>query len=348
MKYEDYSIWDFIEDDYFVDWVKNPNKQSDQFWKGWLIHNPHKAEVIKVARYILTNIQYAETPQPTDHELIDIFENILLGRKQVEKPNFANKSIPIHLLRYAAILLIAIVSTSVWYLVTNYDPEVKKEARIITKETPRGMKSTIWLNDGTKVILNSETSLKYPEYFPDSVRQVYLIGEAFFEVERDNSRRFIVVSQNIKTEVLGTSFNIRSYPGEPEIKVGVISGKVKVTNNSKSNFSLEHQLFSNQMSIVNLQQKIAHKRTFYPKDATAWKDWILKFKNQSLSEIFKEIEKWYAVDIIVKDNLDLEQSYSGSFENENLRVVLEVLSHNADFNYKLSGKQVTISKSNLK
>ena len=74
----------------------------------------------------------------------------------------------------------------------------------------------------------------------------------------------------------------------------------------------------------------------------------MKFKNQSLSEIFKEIEKWYAVDIIVKDNLDLEQSYSGSFENENLRVVLEVLSHNADFNYKLSGKQVTISKSNLK
>ena len=74
----------------------------------------------------------------------------------------------------------------------------------------------------------------------------------------------------------------------------------------------------------------------------------MKFKNQSLSEIFKEIEKWYAVDIIVKDNLDLDQSYSGSFENENLRVVLEVLSHNADFNYKLSGKQVTISKSNLK
>ena len=143
-----------------------------------------------------------------------------------------------------------------WYFAA-YQPEKvdSGKAAMIDKSNPRGMKTTILLSDGTKVKLNSETSLRYPEYFSDSVRIVYLKGEAFFEVERDESKPFIVISKGIRTKVLGTSFDIRAYPDEVELSVGVVEGKVQVTGTDKSGVSLDHQLLPNQITMIDFNKK---------------------------------------------------------------------------------------------
>ncbi|MEQ9289392.1 MAG: DUF4974 domain-containing protein [Cyclobacteriaceae bacterium] len=346
MKYENYSVWDFVEDDYFVTWVKDSPDQTNQFWEKWLMHHPHKADDVQMARHIINNIKYTETPRPSEHDLVDVFENIVRGRQYAEKQDNRKKVVSFrNILKYAAVLMIAFAGVSAWYLIPKGTPSnTVAKVNMVKKKNPRGMKSTVWLNDGTKVILNAETSLKYPEYFNDSIRMVFLSGEAFFEVERDTLRPFVIVSNNIETTVLGTSFNIRSYSEEKEVSVGVVTGRVQVTNRCDSGISFQHDLMPNQMSVVNFDLQQATKREFDPSEVIAWKDWTLKFKNQPLKKIFSELEKWYAVDLVVDANVDLQQTYSGSFDNESLKVVLEVLAHNAEFDFELTEKKARIFK----
>ena len=347
MKYENYTVWDFIEDDYFVNWVKEGHDQTDQFWDKWLSQNAHKSEKIQMARYILNNIEYDEKERPTEKEIVDVFENIVRTRQKEEKNKlFGKRSFFAPLFRYAAVILMVISTGFCFWYFAAYQPEKvdSGKAAMIDKSNPRGMKTTILLSDGTKVKLNSETSLRYPEYFSDSVRIVYLKGEAFFEVERDESKPFIVISKGIRTKVLGTSFDIRAYPDEVELSVGVVEGKVQVTGTDKSGVSLDHQLLPNQITMIDFNKKTAHKADFNPDELTAWTSWVLKFRNRSLKSIFSEIEKWYAVEVVAGSNIDLSQSFSGSFENEPLKAVLEVLGHNAEFDFKISGKQVLVTK----
>jgi len=347
MKYENYTVWDFIEDDYFVNWVKVGDAQADQFWDKWLSQNAHKSEEIQMARYILNNIQYDEKERPTEKEIVDVFENIVRTRQKEDKSKLiGKKSLFNPVLRYAAVILMAVSTGFCFWYFASYQPAKVAPAEVATivKNNPRGMKTTILLSDGTKVKLNSETTLRYPEYFSDSIRMVYLEGEAFFEVERDESKPFIVMSKGIRTKVLGTSFDVRAYPGENEMMVGVIEGKVQVTGDEKSGVLLDHMLLPHQVSVLDFENNTASKGSFDPNELTAWTSWILKFENRPLKAIFKEIEKWYAVDVVVDADIDLTQSFSGSFENEPVRAVLEVLGHNAEFAFDISGNQVAIKR----
>ena len=182
MKYENYTVWDFIEDDYFVSWVNEDHTQADQFWDKWLAQNAHKSEEIQMARYILNNIQYDEKERPTEKEIVDVFENIVRTRQKEEKNKlFGKRSFFTPLLRYAAVILLAVSTGFCFWFLASYQPDkvATSEVAMIEKMNPRGMKTTILLSDGTKVKLNSETSLRYPEYFSDSMRIVYLEEKHF-------------------------------------------------------------------------------------------------------------------------------------------------------------------------
>ncbi len=344
MKYEEYQVWDFIEDDYFVSWAKGQDQQADKFWTKWLAQHPHKSEQVQLARHIINNIRYELDEQPTERQRVDMFENIVKGRQQTQYTMTPPKARPLRLImRYAAILIGVGFGIGLWALLTDtVDPKVAQSVPMVKKRSPSGMKSTLWLNDGTKVVLNASTSLYYPEYFSDTSRIVYLRGEAFFEVEKDPKRPFTVVSRGIHTQVLGTAFNVRSYHDESTVSVGVVEGKVKVFGAEMSDYAFEHTLRPMEMSRIDLKTKQAEKGAFVPSESVAWKDWELIFKNQNLESIFKELERWYAVEIIAPRGMNMKHLYSGRFDNEPLKAVLEVLAHNADFNYKIEGKRVKI------
>lgn len=222
--------------------------------------------------------------------------------------------------------------------------ELPAVARTITKNAQRGQKIQLRLPDQTLVILNSNSQIEYPETFSEDHRTISLIGEAYFDVVRDESRPFTVVSNSVKTRVLGTTFNVRAYPDENDIKVGVIEGKVRVYSEGKSEIPFDHTLMPNQMSVIKLDEKLVMKKRFDPKEFIAWKDWVLEFKDQSLAHIFKELEKWYDVDISIANGVDLTKSYSGSFENETLKAVMEALSYSGEFRFVRSGNKVAITK----
>ena len=157
--------------------------------------------------------------------------DIIRGEEYLEKKE-AKKSFPKKLAIAASVLLV--ITFGVIFVLQ----QVGKTQNLITKTTTRGQKSTITLTDGSQVRLNSESSLIYPERFEENVRSIQLVGEAFFDVARDENRPFIIKSGEVTTTVLGTSFNVSAFPDE-DIEVTVATGKVKVSPSLESNSPFE-------------------------------------------------------------------------------------------------------------
>jgi ferric-dicitrate binding protein FerR (iron transport regulator) len=186
-------------------------------------------------------------------------------------------------------------------------------------------------------MLNSLTTLKYPEQFSDSVRRVELAGEAFFKVKRDVNRAFVVGTGRISTRVLGTSFNIRNNKGEENILIALLSGRVNIQTPAQS-FTLEKgdmAVFDRETETTNLKQ------WDYVKDF-GWKDGILYFDRATMVEIAGKLEDWYGVNITIIGKNHKRGHFTGSFNNESLKNVLESLSFTFDFSYKWEGDNVSI------
>lgn len=160
-----------------------------------------------------------------------------------------------------------------------------------TLNNPRGSKVVnLTLGDGTKVWLNSESSVRYPVAFNGDTREVDITGEAYFEVAKDASKKFLVRAGESFTEVLGTHFNINSYSDEQQIKITLLEGSVKVSKNAKEMLLTPGQQaqVANNISLagnVNLEQVMA------------WKNGLFSFDNADLSTVMRQISRWYNVEI---------------------------------------------------
>lgn len=210
-----------------------------------------------------------------------------------------------------------------------------------TISTPRGGQYQINLPDGSKVWLNSETSLKFPTVLLDEALRVELKGEAYFEIKsriKNNIKlAFIVVSETEngrkqEVEVLGTHFNIKSYGNEATTKTTLLEGSVRVTNLNSNRANL---LSPGQQSIVNTKYtKIAQADL---EEVMAWKKGNFMFNNLSLTDIMKQLERWYDVDVNYSHVPD--SHYHGLIsKNVTLSQVLEMLELTGDlkFNVKKS------------
>ena len=187
MKYENYTAADFIEDEYFVRWVKFPDEQSDKFWKLWITSHPEKVKDLMQARHIITSMRYEGRANFSESDYVEVLENILRKNRSVlikrKRDNTTFRSFMSF--KVAAVLVIFIVATSgVLWLYWGGDDQLAESPHphIIEKNSPSGSKITTWLKDGTKIKLNASSSIRFPEKFPDSARVVYLEGEAYFEV----------------------------------------------------------------------------------------------------------------------------------------------------------------------
>lgn len=210
---------------------------------------------------------------------------------------------------------------------------------IVSHVTVPGQKRTIRLPDGSVVKLNSGSIIKYPERFSSRKRSVEIVGEAFFDVTRDESRPFVITARDIRVQVLGTSFNVKAFAGDPEINVAVKSGKV-VVQNTRSTASvtlLQDEMVTCAVSGSGLQKKsITDKAIVF-----GWAEGKLVFDNESFDEVFKKISRWYGVKVILNGPLT-HKKITASCRKLTLGQALEGLSHTYDFDYEIKGKIVTI------
>lgn len=204
-----------------------------------------------------------------------------------------------------------------------------------TIETPVGGKYQLNLADGTKVWLNSSSSLRFPIFFSEDNREVELKGEAYFEVSKDFKRKFSVRSGIQTVEVLGTQFNINAYSDEKSIKTTLFEGEIRVidlkTNDSKL-------LKPGEQS--NVDQSIQIKRIDTQAEI-AWKEGYFYFKRADIETVMRQLGRWYGVTARYEANLP-EQHFSGAISNSlTLLEVLEIL-EKSNIHFSLDGKEVVV------
>ncbi len=245
-------------------------------------------------------------------------------------------------LKYAAVLLLLISSIFVVYFQLNQKIPEQPAARLISKSNNAGRKSTIFLKDGTEVNLNSESKVSYHETFSDTARIIWLTGEAFFHVARDETKPFYVISQNLKVEALGTSFNVSGYPDTDIVKVSLSTGKVLVNMYAPMNVETS----SNEIELLPGQEISFQKSTniFSPVssynniEVEGWKDGVLYFKHAGLEEIIKKLERWYGVEVQINGPAK-EISYTGLFKNQNLKNVVASIGFATGIDFMLNKKK---------
>ncbi len=340
MKYSDYQLEDFLADELFIKWIRDKDPHISDFWQKWLAANPEKAEIMEEAARIIRSVEYRDHYELTEREYVSLYEDIMkrteVGAGRLKKRMSTG--------RIAAIITLTIVGVLGLLLgLEDQEPpsEVISEVRMIKKTTLPGQKLTFKLPDGTRVKLNASSSVEFPDRFTSHSRGVMLIGEAFFQVVEDPARPFTVESRDFSTTALGTSFNVFAYSDENRHRVSLVSGKVKVESIHSPDGA--RILQPGEQVTYNKQEDIFSVQLFDAFHTTGWVDGILTFKDSKFSDVISALERWYGVQIdVLNENKKRTDEFSGTFSNENLEKVLEVLSFSGGFAFRIEGKSVVI------
>lgn len=196
--------------------------------------------------------------------------------------------------------------------------------------SPSGVRSQISLPDGSKVWLNSGSRLKYPVVFKSGERDVYLSGEAYFEVHSDKSNPFVVATERLKVKATGTAFNVEAYSTDTVVAVTLVHGKVNVNINNEKNIDLapnQRVCYNNLSGTYRLTEADTYKWC-------AWRNGVLVFRDDRLDYVFKKIGLMYNVDISVKNPQIASQLYRATFEGESLDEILRLMKMTAPIRYE--------------
>ena len=256
----------------------------------------------------------------------------ILQRTEDYEKSKAERYINIYKLAASVIILIGLGISFFYYLENSQNVEQLKYTTVTTSDSQR---KKITLSDGSEIKLNFGSSLSYPDKFSESDRVVVLKGEAFFEVEKDKSRPFIINSGRIKTQVLGTSFNIKAYPKE-DLDVTVVSGKVKVSTEDDSLILIskqQAQLKQNgEKLILNEVDTILY---------AGWKNGNIDFEMISVKEVFEKLSRWYHIEFDIEKEIlfDDDCLIRANYKNESIESILKSLQNVIDFEYEVKGQK---------
>lgn len=228
--------------------------------------------------------------------------------------------------RVAAVLFIPLLAA---YLLQLFTPE-KRDIRMLEVRTNPGMTTSLTLPDGTKVNLNSQSSLTYPETFEGDIRSVRLKGEAFFEVVKNPGKRFVVTTpHNARVEVLGTSFNMEAFEWDSIVSTTLISGKVAFTAQSgRVNIKPGEKL------VYNLQANRANIYQTSGEAEISWKDGMIIFKKTPFEEALRMLTKRFNVDFVVSNNKYVKDVFTGSFTDHRLEQILDIFNASSGIKWR--------------
>ncbi len=275
----------------------------------------------------------------------------------------------------AALLLLAVVGSGFYYWNSNNNHNPVAAGRQIALKDEvsvrYGSKSKLVLADGTQVWLNSGSKLSYNKNNSNGQREVSLTGEAYFDVFKDPVHPFIIHTGRINIKVLGTAFNVRSYPGEKNIETSLIRGRVEVTIKDRPSESIilkpneKLVIPSGEEAVASVPARNSGKATtapqhspepiiavshltYAPKDSTiietAWLENKLIFQGETFEDLAIRMERWYGISFRFKNEAVKKEKLTGVFENETVQEALSALQLVAPFRYAIGKNEVVIMK----
>ena len=240
-------------------------------------------------------------------------------------------------LRYAAAIVgVMVLAAGLAYWFRN------KAEELVVASAAHGQVREMLLPDGTKVWLNQSSVLKYPRAFEGKERHVYLDGEAYFEVNKNKKHPFIVQTETIDVQVLGTHFNVDAYQNNPDVKTTLLTGSVAVSNKSKS---VRVILKPNEIAIYNkVEEKLTRKVLENVEDEISWRQGEFIFDDLPLQEIARELSNSFGATIHIADTALQNYRITARFRNgEDLTTILSVLHNAGYFDYSQNNKQIIIT-----
>ncbi len=328
---------------------KETNKEEDNLVREWLSADPDNINLYDLLRKSYDDIN-------SDAERIDVENawNIVAERAgiKITESTETGKIIPIentlsspqtasnslrfgNILKYAAVFVFLF---TIPFMVSEYFEFGEMDAVELNELiVENGTQSKITLIDGTIVILDASSKFSYPDQFDEDLREVWLEGEGFFEVEPDNERPFIVHAGNTLVRVLGTKFNVRAWQDTEYEKIIVTEGRVsfEIEGDPSTGVILE----KNQMSLVR-DGRPTEPVVADAEKSTAWMRYEMDFDDVKLGEIFNQLERWYSVKIDIDNTEYLDLRLKLFIPNRPVDSILDLLSSLTGFEYEKAGKKI--------
>ncbi len=321
--------------------ILNPNQGDTECWERWKESEEENQRIAEEAKNIILDFYDPLSPEEFESEAIEFRRKInVTSSEKKDIISLYEQRRPRHnkWLKYAAAIAFFLISTFLVLTFTGLfqfsEEKTLDTSQIITKETHKGQKMTIVFKDGSVVKLNSESKISYPIEFNQNKREVTLAGEAFFEVAHHEHWPFIVKTNEIYTEVLGTSFNINSYSDKDFVSIALVDGSVSVKSDKRT-----FQLKPMEMVTISDSNGTSEIKNFDLKNITGWKDNIIVFEKASFSEFESTLERWFDIEIVYDEAPVFEGGYTGDFTNQSLELILEGVSTNR-FEYKWENKKL--------
>ncbi|GEO03728.1 hypothetical protein AAE02nite_13920 [Adhaeribacter aerolatus] len=341
MNYESYTASELAADPYFVQWVKQPDNESDVFWSEWLLHHFDKKETVEEARQMVLLLQF-NWDSNTEERVDDLWQRISATNRVSGKPAEQVLLTPTTEDRHswynwsgvaASILIIALLSALIFLsqrTVKINEPEQNQELaatdRLIRYQTGAGEIKTLTLPDGSEVVLNANSTLTFkPQWGFD--REVWLSGEAYFSVKKiagaskrnSGMAKFTVQTSSLQVQVIGTAFNVSDRRQQAVVVLN--SGSIKLQLPSDTTILMEP---GELVTYEREQQKLV-KKEVKPETYSAWKnsEWILD--NLTLEELAARIEETYSVKVEIRNQQHSNGGISGVVPTKNLNILLEAL-----------------------
>jgi ferric-dicitrate binding protein FerR (iron transport regulator) len=242
--------------------------------------------------------------------------------------------------KVAAILFLPLLITTIWSLSRPNAKVIPEQTTWVELNTPMGAKMNFELPDGSKVWLNDGSKIKYPTHFASSQREVFLEGEAFFEVAKNEKMPFILKNKSATVKVTGTSFNIRAYPDEQLYEATLNSGTIELEI-PETGVKASHKMVmkpGEQIRLNTQNGKYEAKKV----DAEAFNAWIngkLLFRDAPMDEVMRKLERWYNADIVINSPELKNILITGTFQEEKLSQALELLSFATPIKYSISNRK---------
>ena len=221
--------------------------------------------------------------------------------------------------KYAAIIIVAFIAGNMIKLFTP----AEKEIRYSEIRAPHGQMSKVVLPDGTRIWLNSGTTIRYPDRFTAEKREVAISGEAYFEVARMDHKPFTVTTKDLQVAVFGTSFNVSAYNDDETTSVTLVEGKVEIKNTNGKTIA---ELNPGQLAVKNKKDTLTSVKNVETSFYKAWIEGKIYFDDQPLNQIAVKLERWFNVDIEIANDRLKSYKFTGTIlKNKPLDQIMQAL-----------------------
>jgi ferric-dicitrate binding protein FerR (iron transport regulator) len=366
MKHYHYSkLEDFLEDDSFRKWVYEADQTSAQQWEDWLKQYPEKFELINHSREILLAVK-GELPAISQQEVRQEVGGIL---QQLDRPMATERVLTSSRKNSyvwwaaASILLVLGVSMGIWFTANRTNPVPTYVALVKTADLPlievaneQNQPIMVNLPDGSTVLLQQNSRLSYPKAFRDKCREVYLTGEAFFEVHKNPAQPFFVYANELVTQVLGTSFRVTAYEQDLEVKVVVKTGVVSVFSaqgnqafEQKPDRSLQEVVLTPAQQAVFSREDGKIARSSSAKSAELpIETYSFEFNRTPVVEVLQLLEKAYGVSITFDSEKLAGCTFTASLGDEPLFEKLRLITTVTESSFEVINEEIIIHSNGCK